>query len=213
MLNILETEGKFKAICECQCGNHFIVKNKYDARKSPIGHLCSECKSFISKAKKVSKEFLRQAFVYNELTGDLTYKVDNSLGKAGAIATAAHSAGYLTTRINGKDYLAHRVIWLYMTGDWPDQIDHINHNRADNAWSNLRDVTDKVNHQNESLSTNSTTKVLGVSLIKATGKYRAYIMINRKQLHLGVFDTVEEAQLARQKANKLYGFHPNHGSV
>lgn len=211
MLNILEKVGKFKAVCECPCGKQFTTNNKYDAKKSFIGYLCNSCKTAISKAKTIDQQFLKQHFDYDKNTGELTYKWDNLLGKAGSSATAKHSAGYLTTRINGKDYLVHRIIWLMQTGQWPKQIDHINHVRTDNRWDNLREVDNKTNHMNESLAKNSTTKYVGVSHIASTGRYRAHIMIDGKQIHLGVFDTDVEAYNARCQANKQYKFHINHG--
>lgn len=213
MLNILEKVGKFKAICECPCGEKFTVNNRYDAKRSSTGFLCNCCKTAISKATNINQDFLNRNFHYNEFTGELTYKWDNSLGKAGSSATAKHGAGYLTTRINGKDYLVHRIIWLMQTGQWPEQIDHINHIRNDNRWQNLREVDNKTNLMNKSISKNSTTKYVGVSRITSTGRYRAYIMVDGKQIHLGVFDTVAEAYAARCEANKQYKFHANHGSA
>lgn len=62
--------------------------------------------------------------------------------------------------------------------------DHINHNRQDNRWINLREVNNTSNIKNCSLSKNSVTKINGVNLIKATNKYRAYITVNKKQIQV-----------------------------
>lgn len=208
----MSNTGKTSSKCKCSCGNIFNVKYRYDAKKSPIGHLCNDCKTIISKTNIIDKKFLQKVFVYDEDTGKLNYRVTQSLGKAGDTATIPQSGGYLTTRINGKDYLAHRIIWHYMTGKFPNQIDHINHKRADNKWCNLREVNNRGNHLNESLPKNSTTGVLGVSFISRLNKFRAYIVINNKQIYLGVFRTLEEACDARKKADVKYKFHTNHGS-
>lgn len=213
MLNILNNTGKFSALCKCNCGNTFTVNNRYDAKKSFIGHLCDLCKYYITKQEELSQSFIKKAFKYNPETGNLTYRFTQAAGKTGEIATINHSGGYLSVRINGKDYLTHRIIWLYMKGYLPLQIDHINHVRDDNRWINLREVSNRENHLNESIPNNSTTNVLGVSLIKATNRFRAYIVIHNKQIHLGVFNTLNEARIARCEANIKYSFHENHGSV
>lgn len=98
-----------------------------------------------------------------------------------------------------------------MTGNLPEQVDHINHNRQDNRWINLREVNNTNNIKNCSLSKNSVTKINGVNLIKTTNKYRAYITVNKKQIHLGVFDDINDAIAARKQADIDYGFHVNHG--
>jgi hypothetical protein len=92
----------------------------------------------------------------------------------------------------------------------PTQIDHINHIRDDNRWVNLRNVIHRANQLNTSLSSNNTSGFNGVRILPS-GRYSAFIMVQRKQISLGTYDTLEEAIAARQAANSKYGFHVNHG--
>lgn len=212
MIDMIRKTGKFSAECKCgQCGNIYSVKSIYEARKSPIGHLCEPCKSIVSSIDEPDQTNLNAAFHYDPITGDLTFKTTSRSGTAGALATFAHSRGYLSVSIAGKQYLAHRIIFMMMEGYWPEHIDHINHNKADNRWANLREVQQEVNNRNMPKQTNSATGYIGVSFMKTKNKYRAYITVDSKAKHLGVFDTAEEAAAARELASIHYGYHTNHG--
>lgn len=213
MLNILQQKGT-QAICKCcVCDSQYLTKDIYSARKAKIAGTCPKCATAISNIKEISQETLNHWFIYDKCTGNWTYRFNTKQGLTGENATVKHSAGYLTVRVGKKDYLAHRLAFMYVLGRFPfDQVDHINQNKADNSWNNLREVNNQINHQNESLSCNNKVKVTGVCLHKPTNKYRAYIMVNKVHKHLGLFNTVEEAKLAREKANIRYGFHQNHGN-
>ena len=212
MLNIIQKTGKFSGIGECsRCGAYYDIKDVYGAKKSPIGDLCNKCKTAISSIKTPTQTALLEVFNYDKDTGVITHKYTTNSGIQGEIATYDHSGGYLSICISSKQYLAHRIIYLMVTGEWPEQVDHINHVRQDNRWVNLRNVTNAENNRNTSCQQNSTTDVLGVSLHKPTRKYRAYISVNSKQKHLGLFTTIAAAQAARDLANKQYEYHQNHG--
>lgn len=213
MIDIVKTIGRFAAECLCsRCGITYQIKNKYGAAKSPIGDLCNECKSTISTMVTPTQEKLLRAFHYDETTGAVTHLLSTSSGLQGESATFSHSRGYLSMSIGKKQLLAHRVIYLMKTGQWPSEhIDHINHIKHDNRWENLREVEQETNNRNMPNQANSTTGVLGVSVHKPTGKYRAYISVKGKAKHLGLFDSVEAATAAREEANALYGYHDNHG--
>lgn len=146
------------------------------------------------------KEWLR----YDPSTGLFT-RVKAGGGKAivGTVISCKR-AGYLQVFIEGHNYVVHRLAWLYMTGEWPKgQIDHINCERADNRWSNLRDVDQSTNMQNRKHSqTNSKTGVLGVS--PSYGRFRAAIEVDGKFKHIGRFDTIEEAQAAHLRAKRQH---------
>lgn len=90
--------------------------------------------------------------------------------------------------------------------------DHISGDTLDNRSKNLRAVTSQENSKNCKKGINNTTGRLGVS-VTPKGKFRAYINVGSKQIHLGHFELYEDAVLAREDAEILYGFHKNHGRV
>lgn len=199
------------AECTCTRCNSIYVCNLYDAKKSRIGDLCDPCKDKLLNLQNFSQTDLLEFFNYDKNSGELTHKIDTRRGKQGEIATRSHTDSYQVVNIGGKPYLAHRVIWLMMTGSWPKQIDHIDHDRSNNRWSNLRNVKSLDNQKNMGLKRNNSSGCNGVRVLPS-GRYYAYIMINRKQKGLGTFDTLHEAESARKQADKVYGFHDNHGN-
>lgn len=122
--------------------------------------------------------------------------------------TRTQGTGHKRGQIFGVLYYAHRVIWKYVHGNEPAQIDHIDGNPSNNALSNLRATDSAGNSRNRRLS-KSSTGVVGVTL--KGGKYRADITVSGKQIYLGVFGTLEQAAGARRSASVHYGFHENHG--
>lgn len=122
--------------------------------------------------------------------------------------------GYLNGSIYDRKFFAHRVIWLLQTGAWPTgDIDHINGDRADNRWVNLRDVPHAVNGRNCFAWSSNTSGVTGVSWSKARRKWVASIRVDGLTRHLGHFETLEEAAAAREEANARYGFSARHGGA
>jgi hypothetical protein len=134
-------------------------------------------------------------------------------GVAGAIC--GHT-GYRKIRVNGVGCLAHRLAWLYMKGEWPKHlIDHMNHERADNRWANLREVTHRANVENKRLSSwNADCGHLGVSTsgdgYKGAMPYKAAITHNGKHIFIGRFATPQEAAAAYLGAKRMVhrGFIP-----
>jgi HNH endonuclease len=97
---------------------------------------------------------------------------------------------------------------------WPDgEIDHINGDRSDNRWENLRDATHAENHRNMRISKRNTSGRVGVSWGKAQQQWQAYISMDGKLLHLGFFGSWDDASSAREAAERHLGFHANHGSA
>lgn len=153
----------------------------------------------------------RELFYYCPIDGTLTRRVDvlGRFGKAGTIASSVHRrTGYMRVGIDRARYATHRVIWLYVTGDWPSLfIDHIDGDRANNRWINLRMVTKSENAQNQrcARSNNKSSGILGVQK-DSRGRWRAKIHVDHRQVYLGTFDSPSEASDAYIQAKRLY--HP-----
>ena len=127
---------------------------------------------------------------------------------------AGHLAatGYRVVCIARRTYQAHRLAWAIQTGSWPaDQIDHINHDRDDNRWVNLRDATGSENCRNRSRPASNTSGAIGVHFHRPSKKWHARVFHDGKRIHLGAFDSHEAAASARRAVNSDLGFHPNHG--
>lgn len=155
---------------------------------------------------ELTAEYLRSILDYNPDTGIFTRKVStSSRAKVGDVAGSPDGHGYLQIMVQRRSYLAHRLAWLYMRGEWPKlNIDHINRNPSDNRISNLRDVTQKQNLQNAGKYSHNASGHPGVSWCKRNSKWQAYITHNQKQIHLGYFTDIEDAIAARKAAEKLY---------
>jgi hypothetical protein len=138
----------------------------------------------------------------------------NEIGLLNFQTATGNGCVYLEVNFEACLYKEHILIMLYMMGDiFPrdSEIDHIDHNRQNNAWSNLRVVCRKVNSRNLSKHKTNKSGVTGVNWNKAKNKWRAYIMVNYKQVHLGLFSSFDDAVKARQEAEIKYEFHTNHG--
>jgi len=118
---------------------------------------------------------------------------------------------YKALRIKGKHWLAHRLAFKLMGLEVPPQVDHINGNRQDNRWCNLRPADAKINGRNCKTPERNTSGIMGVTWDKQTNKWKAQITVNGKNINLGRFTDINEAAKVRKKADKLYGFHSNHG--
>ena len=122
--------------------------------------------------------------------------------KTGSIVGTLTKEGYLAIRLNGRGYSAHRIAWFYITKSWPIyDIDHMDGDRKNNRFNNLRDVPRSINLQNRrGPQPNNKAGFLGVATHH--GKYRAQIYINGKVTIIGRFDTPEDAYEAYIKAKR-----------
>jgi hypothetical protein len=117
--------------------------------------------------------------------------------RAGAVAGGKQLTGYIAISISGKQHLAHRLAFVWMTGRWPKgEVDHINRRRADNRWANLRDVNRSRNNLNRG------TTIRGITF--ENGAYRARLGCDGVTRHLGRFATRKEAEDARRAAERKY---------
>jgi hypothetical protein len=162
----------------------------------------------------ITQDELKEILMYDKKSGIFVWvKVSKSknylLGKEAGIV---EKDGYVRISINKKRYPAHRLAWLYENGKMPRKdIDHINHNRADNRIKNLRLVTKRENAQNASKGTRNKSGVTGVSWSKDSNRWKAQISIDGKSIMLGRYSNFSDAVNARKNAEILYGYHANHG--
>lgn len=123
---------------------------------------------------------------------------------AGKIAGCCGSHGYWHIRVHRKLYLAHRVAYAIMTGQWPeDEIDHINGVLVDNRWINLRPATHQQNMMNMKYREGKRTKGI---YDHPSGMFQAEIRANGKRISLGYFWDREQAIAVRKAAEmRLHG--------
>ena len=159
-----------------------------------------------NKRRGLTRQRLAELLQYDAATGLFRWRVAKGHRTKGWFAGSLHDSGYLTVSVDKINQFAHRLAWLYMTGGWPNGIvDHRNRDKKDNKWSNLRDVFYSGNAQN--INGPHRDQQLGVLGVYQHGhRFRSKIAINGKQKHLGLFDTIEEAAMAYQKAKLL--LHP-----
>lgn len=157
-----------------------------------------------------NSERLRALLHYDLATGEFTRAVTTApRAKAGAIAGGERKDGYRRICVDGTDYFAHRLAWLYVTGTVPDgEIDHINGNPRDNRIANLRCVTHGQNTLNSRQRPPGVSGLRGVTLHKKTGLWNARIRIDGKQSSLGYFKSPEQAKAAYEAAVlEVHGEH------
>ena len=115
--------------------------------------------------------------------------------KPGSEAGSLSNKGYYDVKFNGRSYRAHRVIYYLLHGTWPEQVDHIDGNRSNNAPENLRAVDNAVNQHNR-------RSAKGWTWNASKGKFIAQIQAFGKSYHLGNYDTADAAREAYLKAKQ-----------
>ncbi len=150
---------------------------------------------------------LRSLLSYDESTGAFTRLVRMGRQSAGSVAGSIQKNGYISIVINKKKYLAHRLAWFYVRGEWPlNDVDHRTLVRTDNRFSELRQATRQQNMQNIRKHRDNTSGFKGVSWESRRGVWRATIQINGKWQQLGTFKTAVEAHEAyTKKASDHFG--------
>lgn len=138
---------------------------------------------------------LRQVLRYDPETGIFTWLVSRGRAKAGAVAgniVRDRDDFYWMVTVDGCTYGAHRLAWLYMTGEWPrDLVDHRNKNGLANNWTNLREATPSQNQMNRKKRSDAKCLPKGVHL--SGGKYIAQVFKEGIRYPAGSFTTAEEA--------------------
>lgn len=153
----------------------------------------------------LTQKRVRELLEYDQATGLFYWKVDRGGVRKGSVAGLVHDNGYIRISVDRKRYYAHRLAFLFIEGEFPpEQVDHVNMNRADNRWINLRKASLSENMHNRNIRSHSGIGVKGVS--KNKSGFMARIRVDRKPIYLGNFRTKEEAGEAYAKAaNDLLG--------
>lgn len=180
----------------------------------------------MEKESSIQHAHLKECLDYNPETGAFTRRVrpryhfpdlrSMSISNAvygGKDAGSLNKRGYIIIYLEGRLFKAHRLAHFYMTGEWPDGlIDHINHVKSDNRWSNLRVVSTKESARNRPMNKNNTSGFQGVYWDSCYKKWSAEINNDHKHIRLGRFKEVWDALCSRKSAENIFGYHANHGS-
>ncbi|SFK04727.1 HNH endonuclease [Bradyrhizobium sp. Gha] len=142
----------------------------------------------------ITAERLRQLVVYDPATGTFT--------RDGKRVGSTNPDGYLVIRLDGRTYLAHRLAWLYMKGEWPQRsVSFRDHDRANLRWTNLRLASPR-----QTACSRKASNKLGVKGVRAAanGNFRASIYVDQRHVNLGTFATVEAAGEAYAIAARVH---------
>jgi hypothetical protein len=163
----------------------------------------------------ITQERLKELLEYDQESGVWVWRCAiMGQTKPGQIAgTLNKGHGYIIIGVDNKLYKAHRLAWLYMTGEWPNgQIDHVNMVRADNRWSNLRVASRSQNAANGLARRNNKSGFKGVHWYEPTKNWTAQICVKGEKIYLGRFPTAEVAhEIYVEAAKAYYGEFANGG--
>lgn len=158
----------------------------------------------------LSQNRLKELLHYDPDTGIWNWLRKNGTKRpqAGNISNQGRSAGYRRITIDGKSYYSSHLVYLYMTGEFPTgEVDHIDRNRNNDKWNNLRITNHIKNCQNRGIRNDNTSGCSGVSYNRQSKKWKADITVDNKRIYLGKFQTLQEAIEARTFAEKTYWWY------
>lgn len=156
-------------------------------------------------------EHLHELLTYDPQTGEIRSRIGRGgRTKAGKLSGDFGERGYLRINIRGKYFYGHRIAWCMKTGEWPDRfIDHIDGDKSNNAWSNLRLATKSQNGANMGKRYRrgrATSHFKGVSWSAGSGSWRAQLTKDKKSYCIGNYRTELEAHEAYiRAAEKMHG--------
>lgn len=152
---------------------------------------------------------LKELLSYDPLTGEFT-NIKSGKGRkpVGAVVGSVGNSGYVTSMVDGKNYLHHRLAWLYIHGAFPSaDLDHRDGVRANNALANLRPATRAENCQNATIRSDNASGQTGVCPVGK--RWRVKVCVGGRERHVGYFVTKELAQLAYLSAkSEMHEFQP-----
>jgi hypothetical protein len=157
----------------------------------------------------LTQERLRELLHYDPETGVFTWaRNHSSLARYGEVAGHRRDR-YITIGIDGNNHMAHRLAWLYMTGEHPvDEVDHCDGDVFNNRWVNLRPATRKQNTENRGDHCKNTSGYRGVTWYKKNNKWGASVLHRGRRYFAGLFDDVHEAGAAAASLRfELFSHH------
>ena len=157
----------------------------------------------------LTQEKLKELLNYDPDTGVFTWAKTRNGVSLGKKAGGVSGKGYIAIYINGRNYLAHRLAWLYCFGVFPDQIDHINQDKTDNRICNLQTCDTITNNRNRSINRRSKTQIHGVRY--KSNRWEVSIGIDARHKYLGRFTDFFDACCCRKSAEHKCGYIVNHG--
>lgn len=131
--------------------------------------------------ESLSHDFLLSLYSYDPQTGLFTLRINRGKHRMGQVAKTLNAHGYVIVGICRQHYLAHRLAWFYMHGVWPEaEIDHINHDRKDNRWSNLRASDRSQNNRNSRTRSDNRCGFRGIHVQTGSDRWKAVIRDGEK---------------------------------
>ena len=164
-----------------------------------------------AEGEEMTPDILHKMFEYQK--GVLYRKTSNTNRvKAGSPVGSLHRTGYMMTKIAGKSWAVHRIIYMLHYGELPGFIDHIDGDRRNNHIENLRPATIAENCRNCKLPRDNTSGIKGVSWHRSARKWQAAVRVDGKLHYLGVFSLKTMAEKAAKTFRQEYhGVFANHG--
>lgn len=166
----------------------------------------------LTSRRRLTQEKLRELIRYEPATGEF-FRLTSTSGKRydepRLIDPAVRPDGYQALYVLGVRSYLHRFAFFYMEGRWPQEMDHINHDKTDHCWANLRECGRLANRQNRKKPSNNTSGRCGVH--RNGNGWQATITVEGELKALGTYASKAKAVAVRLAAEKKYGFHPNHG--
>jgi len=184
-----------------------------DNRISNLYELTSAMREEYRKATVTQAQVLEWLH-YDPLTGLFRWRNGPfKRSKKGKVAGSL-SRGYIKIDLWNRRYRAHRLVWLYVHGEFPpDQLDHIDGNRTNNRISNLRLASIQINMRNQKVCTRNKSGVIGVYFAPSQASWCASITTDSKRISRVDFDDFFEAVAWRKSAEIKHGYHRNHGRL
>lgn len=173
-------------------------------------------KSKLSRSE-LTTDVVRSIIDYDKDTGVFRWNKSRG-GKlagevAGTVVKNKSGKSYIEILFCGVSFKAHRLAFLWMGEDLPEQVDHDDGNGTNNSWSNLNRSDKYGNAKNQRLKSTNTTGIFGITFDNSSGVWRARISNFGKRIHLGRFNNFFDACCARKSAEVKLGYHQSHGSI